>query len=124
MTPEERAQMIVCVEDLDYAFILDQLYQTRAEGHEKGSANLEIDRLKADLEEARLIERKNTESWKQDRNAWKAKAERLAEALEKIVELNEHPKSCRLGNENVGHTCDCGISIAKEALSAFEKGDL
>lgn len=46
--------------------------------------------------------------------------EELVKALERIIELNEHPKSCRLGNEAVGHICDCGISIAKETIAKAE----
>jgi hypothetical protein len=46
-----------------------------------------------------------------------AEIARLRTALERIVELNEHPRSC--GLPHFGR-CDCGIAIARAALALSE----
>ena len=55
-----------------------------------GSLTDEVDRLKAELEECRELHEEchvNVGIWKEDRDLWKSKADKLAEALEACLSL-------------------------------------
>lgn len=95
---------------------------------ERDQLREEVKRLKAELEVCHKHLKRATSDLSycvavpiddyESSQALKQKALALAEAHERIVELDEHPQSCRWFCDKK-QPCDCGIAIAKAALAVF-----